>query len=183
MTRNFKDLTGKCFGRLTVLAISHFTYSGRSKTYHYICSCSCGKEKTVSASNLRSKNTTSCGCLCKETASKKQRKAPGQATFNAVFLTYKNTAKRNNRIFDLTKEQFKNITSEKCNYCKRLPKTEKHNIYGNGSYVYNGIDRVDNNLGYVLTNVVTCCNICNRAKGTLTLEEFKKWINDLKENN
>lgn len=181
MHKNFKDLTGKCFGRLTVLAIDY--YVAKYRKYYYICSCACGKELTVSAPNLRSGNTISCGCFRKEINSKKQRKNPGEATFNAVFITYKNTAKRNKRVFDLTKEQFKTITSQKCSYCKRPPKTEQQNIYGNGSYIYNGIDRVDNNLGYVLTNIVPCCTICNRAKGNLTLGEFKNWINDLKENN
>lgn len=55
--------------------------------------------------------------------------------------------------------------------------------YMNGPYVYNGLDRVNNLLGYELTNVVPCCNICNRAKKDMTYEQFKLWIKDLKENN
>lgn len=44
------------------------------------------------------------------------------------------------------------------------------------SFVYNGIDRVDNSVGYVLSNCVPCCSTCNRMKGTMSSEEFKEKI-------
>ena len=47
---------------------------------------------------------------------------------------------------------------------------------GNGDYTYNGIDRVDNTRGYTLDNVVPCCFKCNRAKDTMTKEEFLEWV-------
>jgi hypothetical protein len=43
----------------------------------------------------------------------------------------------------------------------------------------NGIDRIDSKLGYVEGNVVSCCKICNSAKGDLTLAEFENWINKM----
>ena len=46
----------------------------------------------------------------------------------------------------------------------------------NGDYVYNGIDRIDNNKGYTIDNIVPCCAKCNYAKGKLTLQEFKELI-------
>lgn len=59
------DLTGRKFGRLTVL--------GRSGTYQrpsgnkeptWLCKCECGNEVVVMSSNLKKKgNTLSCGCL------------------------------------------------------------------------------------------------------------------------
>lgn len=44
------------------------------------------------------------------------------------------------------------------------------------SYRYNGIDRVDNNKGYEIENVVTCCTDCNKKKLKKTQEEFRKDI-------
>lgn len=41
---------------------------------------------------------------------------------------------------------------------------------------YNGIDRVNNDLGYIGTNVVGCCGTCNLAKQSMTIEEFADWI-------
>lgn len=59
-----KDLTGKKFGKLTVLKQGdvHIT-SGGHRQIMYICRCDCGNEVTVSASNLRSGITQSCGCI------------------------------------------------------------------------------------------------------------------------
>ena len=61
------DLVGLRFGRLTVKeqAESHTTKSGQIKT-RWICLCDCGKEVTVSASNLRQGKTKSCGCYRSE---------------------------------------------------------------------------------------------------------------------
>ena len=42
----------------------------------------------------------------------------------------------------------------------------------NGDYTYNGIDRVDNEKGYVHGNVEACCGTCNFLKGNLSLAEF-----------
>lgn len=56
------DLTGKTFGRLTVISLSHkITY-----VYYWTCKCSCGNLKAVSSVSLASKNVRSCGCLRRE---------------------------------------------------------------------------------------------------------------------
>lgn len=53
------DLTGQRFGKLTVIEYSHT--NDRRKTF-WKCRCDCGNEKTVAGYNLRSGNTSSCGC-------------------------------------------------------------------------------------------------------------------------
>ena len=55
------DITGKQFGRLTVL-----NYAGEGQ---WNCKCECGNEVTIRTYNLNSGNTKSCGCLQKERAS------------------------------------------------------------------------------------------------------------------
>lgn len=52
------DLTGKRFGRLTVLGQSR--RRGASILWH--CQCDCGKELDVLGSSLRAGNAVSCGC-------------------------------------------------------------------------------------------------------------------------
>ena len=47
-------------------------------------------------------------------------------------------------------------------------------------YLYNGIDRSDNNLGYVKDNCVSCCKVCNRAKADMSREDFIGWIERLR---
>jgi len=64
-----KDLTGKQFGRLTVLGLESIRKRGRS---YWKCQCSCGKQSIVFASNLHSGATVSCGCKQKENHFKKE---------------------------------------------------------------------------------------------------------------
>ena len=55
------DLTGRRFGRLTVLYDT-----GTTKPYHgpiWHCKCDCGNEVDVVAGSLKNGNTRSCGCL------------------------------------------------------------------------------------------------------------------------
>ena len=61
-----KDLTGKRFGKLTVLERAE---SKNGRTY-WKCKCDCGNELNVIASNLLRGNTKSCGCSSTEYANK-----------------------------------------------------------------------------------------------------------------
>ena len=57
----FKNLTGQRFGLWTVLGLD--TEKSTTKKKYYKCLCDCGTIKTVSASNLISGDSQSCGCL------------------------------------------------------------------------------------------------------------------------
>jgi|SRR5208282_2573357 len=59
------DLTGKIFGRLTVI-----NFSRKDKNYNnfWICKCSCGNIKEANAGSLIAEHTRSCGCLQSEIA-------------------------------------------------------------------------------------------------------------------
>lgn len=39
----------------------------------------------------------------------------------------------------------------------------------------NGIDRINSEIGYLKSNCVSCCKICNRAKSNQTAEQFIAW--------
>lgn len=52
------DLTGKVFGRWTVLARD----TSKKGTAYWLCKCECGTEKSVCGSSLRGGVSTSCGC-------------------------------------------------------------------------------------------------------------------------
>ncbi len=76
--------------------------------------------------------------------------------------------------FTLTIEEFLELIDGDCFYCDSPPSNEfgKNNKYLTGSHIYNGIDRLDNNKGYTLTNCVPCCKICNKMKSNLGYDEF-----------
>lgn len=56
------DLTGRVFGRLTVIEPEGVNKAG---VWMWRCRCECGNEKTVRASCLTSGHTKSCGCLAR----------------------------------------------------------------------------------------------------------------------
>lgn len=56
----FIDLTGKRFGRLTVLRRAENSPGGRVQ---WLCECDCGSRVRVSSTHLRTGHTQSCGCF------------------------------------------------------------------------------------------------------------------------
>ena len=184
---NNSCLIGSVYGRLTVIREGepHITKTGK-KYKTLLCKCSCGNYKSVEKSNLRRGATKSCGCLHKELSSKRLKGKQtgvvfeeGVASFNILFKRYKYGASRRGREFSLTKSEFKSLTKQNCIYCGTIPSQTIQGKRTNGSYIYNGIDRVDNSIGYHYKNCVPCCRTCNFAKKDSTHEEFINWINNL----
>lgn len=60
----FRDLTGRRFGRLTVLRLTGD--KAADGCYYWLCRCECGKETTVSSNKLLQGRTLSCGCYGRE---------------------------------------------------------------------------------------------------------------------
>ena len=152
-----KDYTGQVFGKLTVICPIKRDTNG---CIMWGCVCKCGKTTTVRGSQL--KLYKSCGCEMGNTKLKR-----GQAAFNRLYDHYQTGAKQRNLTFELTKEDFKLLTKQKCFYCGEVPNQYYSGKTYYGNYKYNGIDRIDNNIGYELSNCVACCKICNYMKRTL----------------
>ena len=166
------DLTGKSFDRWVVLERIESTLNGDAV---WMCKCECGVKRAVLSKSLRTGRSKSCGCLYKL--------HPGESAFNKYYLSYVNDcAKSRGYDFSLSKEQFRNLTSNVCYFCKRPPSQVKKGRDLNGSYIANGIDRVNNDKGYHIENVVPCCKACNIAKSNRTVQEFKEWSVELYNN-
>ena len=71
MQYNFVDLTGKRFGRLTVIKRAE---NDKYSTARWLCKCDCGGETITSSGHLNSGHTKSCGCFSREVASEKALK-------------------------------------------------------------------------------------------------------------
>lgn len=165
-----KDLTGKKFGKLKVLEFSHSQKMGNYTFRMWKVRCDCGTLKTVKGAHLMSGDTKSCGCY------NKAHLAPGEASMNTLISNYKRHAKNRNLDWGLSKEEVRKVTKLNCYYCGSEPKQEARNKRCNGTYIYNGIDRVDNSKGYFLDNCVPCCGVCNRLKSDMSYTEFKQHI-------
>lgn len=102
-----------------------------------------------------------------------------EANFRALFRSYKRHAKKKNRTFQLTPEQFREITKSNCYICGAKPANKyRHDSkrWNEHPYTYNGVDRFNSRKGYVEGNVIACCWVCNRAKGPDSIEKFLLYI-------
>lgn len=105
--------------------------------------------------------------------------AYSQSNFNALFGSYKRSAQDRGIEFNLSKDEFKLLTKQNCHYCGIEPSQkydEKSGRYKNGYWIYNGVDRKQDNISYNIDNCVPCCKICNYAKQGLTDIEFIEHI-------
>lgn len=62
-----EDLTGKTFGRLTVISRAE----NKGSDVQWLCHCNCGNSIVVASKSLKSGNTKSCGCLKSELTSQR----------------------------------------------------------------------------------------------------------------
>lgn len=170
----FKDITGQKFNRWTVIKVSK---RKAGTNYYWWCVCECGTIKEVRGTALIHGGSKSCRCLRIEVSKKLNSLEFGLSAFNGAFHSYKKDAKRRGYSFELTREEFKIITQQNCTYCGHPPSNMRK--ARNGNYTYSGIDRIDNNIGYNITNIVPCCADCNRAKYQKTSKEFMDYIDRL----
>lgn len=68
MYRPREDLTGKRFGRLTVIERAGNVDGNHSRTW--LCQCDCGNKKVIRGAVLNRGGAISCGCYAKEVSSK-----------------------------------------------------------------------------------------------------------------
>jgi hypothetical protein len=69
------DLTGCCFGKLTVLSLAPKSPAQTYYSKKWVCHCTCGKETVVFGQALKSGATISCGCVRRARAKENIKKA------------------------------------------------------------------------------------------------------------
>ena len=147
------------FGNLYVL---EYAYNINYKKV-YKCLCKRCNSFTFVRSDRFSKNPKSCGncvnSLQKEIANAKYLE---NRKFRKIYNSYRGNANTRSYDFNLNFEQFKTFLNKNCFYCN-TPNS-------------NGLDRLNNNEGYHINNVVTCCKICNFMKNNYTLNDFIEQI-------
>lgn len=81
---------------------------------------------------------------------------------NTLFSRYRNSAKKRSVDFDVDSAFLKKLVSEDCYLCGKGT-TQDHQ---------NGIDRFDNDIGYLPQNCKSCCFNCNLMKKNYTFDEL-----------
>ena len=81
----------------------------------------------------------------------------------------KKGAMNRNLEMSLSDDEILSMMCRPCYYCNKNPKIAYEN----------GIDRIDNNKGYMHDNVVSCCDICNTMKGTQNVDIFLNYCRNI----
>lgn len=145
----------------------------KSGRWYWQCICECGKERVILEKYFADGSIFSCGCT------QLKQLSNGEPTQNLHLFNYKRGAHSRDLEFNLTKEEFNFITSQNCYYCNAEP-IEKGN--GRHKIKLNGVDRIDNDVGYFIDNCVSCCTNCNFIKSNKSLEEFYDLISKIYNN-
>lgn len=156
-----RDYTGLRHERLVAVRFDKLF----NKRRYWIFKCDCGKEKSIRVNNVISKkpSTRSCGCAAKPLYIN---------NLNRVIRGYKTAALKKGLSYNISDEYFEQLIYSNCHYCNTPPSKKIMNI----ELLRNGIDRIDNKIGYEYNNVCPCCEMCNRAKRGMPVDDFKDWI-------
>jgi hypothetical protein len=88
---------------------------------------------------------------------------------NKTQTTYKQSAIKRGKKWDLSLEDFKEEVLKPCSICGK-ENTDTH---------HNGIDRIDNSEGYISGNIQSCCGECNYMKRELDMSSFVSKLLDI----
>lgn len=187
---NFKDLTGKVFGRLTVLRIGpkHPKYN----RWQWYCKCTCGNEVLISGGYcLTGGNSRSCGCATDE--ARKINKVTHGHSKDRLYKRWKNIK---NRCFNPNTPDYKDYGARGISLYS--PWIENFELFRNYlTELYPDIenllsrgytlDRIDNNKNYdpgnirIVTNTVNAGNKRRSYKITLLgkTQSLKTWVKEL----
>ena len=157
---NVEDISGRKHGKLTII--------GRDeKSNLWIAKCDCGSPLIKRPySSLKTGKHKSCGSHnCRFL-----RRDPVEVCVNAYFHNLKKSAKNRDYILEVDKSVVAEYIFNNCFYCDSPPILTS---YGKSRNIKNNtIDRIDNNIGYVVGNLRTLCEICNDFKNDLSEFDF-----------
>lgn len=88
-----------------------------------------------------------------------QKKNPIRYSWNGA----RQSARTRGYEWSLSEDQYQSLVLMNCSYC------------GAGPSPINGVDRIDNAVGYLSGNVTTACSHCNYAKRGMSPSEFIAW--------
>lgn len=161
------DLTNKKFGILT--PISYFTINrwNRPNTY-WLCKCDCGKEIKVRAESLVIGDKVSCGCI-----DFKNPLLYSPRLIKRYYKTIKSDAARRHLEFNIIIEDLENLMIKQNSICA---------LSGNSISIdssNSSLDRIDNQIGYVIDNIQWVYRPINYMKNTLSNDDFIKLCHDV----
>jgi len=171
--RGHENLTGRRFGRWTVLGEAPAETIRGVHWFRWFCRCDCGEERIVAGHYLRYKGSRSCGCLVQDSRFKKHGEAgrngkPGSVRYE-LWRGAKARAKQLGLPFDLSLDDVRVP-----DLCPILGIPLAVNVGGKAGCPNSpSLDRVIPSRGYIQGNVRVISHRANTLKNDGTLEEFR----------
>jgi len=173
-----KDLTGKRFGRLTVISRCGNTLQGRPM---WTCNCDCGEIRNVKGNSLVGGSTKSCGCLNLEV--KTTHGLSKDPLYNIWFLMI-------NRCRDSSNPRYGGRGISVCNEWAEGPSAFINWALSNGYSEDLQLDRIDNDGDYCPENcrfVSASTNCANRGKSIsnssgyvgVSSNKYNRWMSKI----
>jgi hypothetical protein len=141
------DLTGKVFGRLTVLKRGKTSKWGH---IHWACRCSCGNVKEICGTSLKKKNSSSCGCLQKELLTERNKTHGMHGS--PEYISWQSMK---NRCYNLERDNYHNYGGRGIIVCDRWLNSFENFYEDMGPRPdddYYSLDRIDSNGNYEPSN-------------------------------
>ena len=175
-TKNIK--AGDQIGSLVVIDCLGPRDMGNRREKFYLCRCNLCKKVWEKSSTtlypvLRGRGS---GCHCAK------RNNNPRSEHKKRYDAYVNAATKRGYEFELSFDEFVDLSSQNCYYCNSSPQLRPPGIKNwDFKFYMSGIDRYDNSKGYTRENSKPCCSMCNGAKLNHTPEEFYQWVNRIVE--
>ncbi len=157
----------------------------RQRKRYYKCEClGCGAEVIARKHDVESGKASAC-ISCSSI-----KMLPDERFWKDLYRRCFKRSTEKGLAFDLTMDQFKSLSSQDCTYCGTKPRlntsvrdtairvASKRGHRTNSPQIMNlavpsnGLDRVNNAAGYILSNVKPCCTLCNSMKHIQTDLDF-----------
>ena len=167
--KKIEDLSGRIFGRLTVLSLNE--ERGKFGQVVYLCKCKCGNTTNVSSGKLKGGTTRSCGCLNKDIMA--SRRGPKSPVWNPDLTDEEREDKRDYKEYKDWRKAVYERDNHICQKCGEIGGSiNAHHIE---SYA------VNKELRTVLGNGVTFCSDCHDTFHHIygynnTREQFNEFI-------
>ena len=178
--KQFRDLTGKKYGKITVLSFDHKDQTkSRYSQYFWKCKCDCGNECVVRRGHLKSGKIQSCGCLLNRIG----KNSPSFGGYEEIPLSYYNRARAGatrlprNFEFSVSIEYLWDLFLKQNRKCalsgvdidfnrEKFKKIQQFSA---------SLDRIDSSKGYIEGNVQWVHKDINIMKMDLQQNKFIEW--------
>lgn len=182
LRKSTKNLIGKRYGKLLVIKCILTYDQDKNSRGVFLCQCDCGRTVEAKGKMLGWKEggRRSCGCLtsiCK--------RVDEDRTYRESYRGHTKHADEKG-FKPLSYDVWGKLVVQDCYYCGEKDIKISRELLNkrfatesdieNSKKFINGVDRVDNNIGYEIENCVPCCAQCNRMKLNYPKEYFYKRI-------